>query len=138
MLGRTQGFTLIEILVALTLMVIGVMCFSLNTVGIIQGHASSRNFTAAIYLAKDKLEQIQALAVESPVCPSIKLPNCSDTDASLNSRGTTEPPGLIFNRSWVITRGSPEPGLVKIDVTVTWNERLRRRRFKMATLVYAP
>lgn len=138
MFHRQQGFTLIEILIALSLMTIGVLSFSLTTVGVIQGHVSSRNFTAAIHLAQTRLEQIQALALESPVCPSSKLPVCSDSDGTLNFLGTTEPPGLIFQRAWVITPDSPEPGLTKIDVTVSWTERLLNRRYKLSTLVFGP
>ena len=133
-----KGFTLIEILVALTLMAMAIMSFSLTTMGISRGHASSRNLTAAIHLAQDKLEQIQALPLAAPVCPSAKLPACSGIDDGLNSLGTTEPPGLRYQRAWRLLPETPEPGLVKAEVTVSWTERQVSHEFVLSTLLYRP
>jgi len=135
---RQEGFTLIEILVALTLMAIAILSFSLTTMGVIRGHVSSRNLTAAVHLAQDKLEQFQALPLASPVCPSIHLSSCAGSEQELNSLGTTEPPGVLFHRGWEVWPDLPEPGLAKIEVAVSWTERLYTHRYVLSTLLYRP
>ncbi|MFQ5539362.1 MAG: prepilin-type N-terminal cleavage/methylation domain-containing protein, partial [Candidatus Binatia bacterium] len=55
---RTGGFTLIEIIVAIALIAIGILGFSLNTIGIVQGNFVSGNYTIATSLAQDKMEEL--------------------------------------------------------------------------------
>jgi prepilin-type N-terminal cleavage/methylation domain-containing protein len=54
------GFTLNEILVAMNVIVIAVLGYSLNTLGVIQGNMANDNMTIAINLAQDKMEQLKA------------------------------------------------------------------------------
>ena len=65
------GFTLNEILVAMNVIVIAVLGYSLNTVGVIQGNMANDNMTIAINLAQDKMEQLKAQKniVNDDLCP---------------------------------------------------------------------
>jgi type IV pilus assembly protein PilV len=59
---KTQkGFTLIEILVAMSLLSIGFLGASSLTVGIIKGNYHAKSTTTAIVLAQDKLEEFKRL-----------------------------------------------------------------------------
>ena len=59
--GRHQkGFTFNEVLVAINVIVIAILGYSLSTVGVIRGNLTNDNTTAAINLAQDKMEQLKA------------------------------------------------------------------------------
>ncbi len=112
--GRHGGFTLIEILVALTVIVIAILGFTLNTVGIIKGNHTSNNFTVATNLAQDKMEQLKERAVWANVntCPDSGEQTPTATGASSGH----------YRRCWVIRDSSFGGALKQVDVTVSWRD----------------
>ena len=70
--GHQAGFTFNEVLVAVNVIVIAVLGYSLNTVGVIRGNLTNDNTTVAINLAQDKMEQLKAQKniVNDDRCPS--------------------------------------------------------------------
>ncbi|MFQ5849173.1 MAG: hypothetical protein ACE5JU_01135 [Candidatus Binatia bacterium] len=130
---RGEGFTLIEVLAAIPLIVIGILGLAFNTVAVIQGNHISGNITAATNVAQDKLEQLKGLGTALPNCPTATTAGCFD--GPLNSQGTTASPGAIYSRSWVISPNSPESGISTIVVTVSWQDYLNRQ-VELITLVF--
>lgn len=132
LLKRDDGFTLNEILVSIALIAIGVIGFSVNTIGVIQGNFISGNVTIATNLAQDRMEQLKVTTL--PPCPTATTAGCFD--GPLNSQGTTASPGNIYNRSWVITdRADLGTSLKEIDITVSWRDYISRS-VTLSTLVY--
>ncbi len=84
------------------------------------------------------MEQIEALATDSPVCPSAKIPLCTDSEGLIDFQGMSGQPGSIFDRAWVITPDAPEPGLTTVEVTLTWTAYLVPRQFTVSTILYTP
>ncbi|MEE8075407.1 MAG: prepilin-type N-terminal cleavage/methylation domain-containing protein [Candidatus Binatia bacterium] len=127
LIRREDGFTLNEILVALTLISIGILGFSLNTMSIIRGSYISKNVTTATYLAQDKIEQLKSLATLTDV------DNCADPpEKEITAAGT---PGGIYDRCWTI-EGSPlGAGLRVITAIVRWRDYLSHK-VTLATLVF--
>jgi prepilin-type N-terminal cleavage/methylation domain-containing protein len=108
------GYSLVEILVALAI-------FSLSAPGIAVGvslavRASqlSANFTRATILAQDKLEELRA-------------------QFGLRSSGA-DSPGPGFSREWFIAADSPETGVTRIDVAVSWAD-YQSHSITLATVV---
>jgi len=132
LIQREDGFTLNEILVSIALIAIGVIGFSVNTIGVIQGNFISSNVTVATSLAQDKMEQLKVTTL--PTCPTATTAGCFD--GPLNSQGTTSSPGNIYNRSWVVTdRADLGTSLKEIDITVSWRDYISRS-VTLSTLVY--
>jgi prepilin-type N-terminal cleavage/methylation domain-containing protein len=126
---RTGGFTLIEIIVAIALIAIGIMGFSLNTIGIIQGNFVSGNYTIATSLAQDKMEELLGQTSFTDV------DNCTNPpDQDITATGET---GGIYDRCWEIADPSPSLGanVKQIDVTVSWQDFLSRT-VTISTLVF--
>lgn len=126
-LRQEDGFTLNEILVSMALIAIGVIGFSVNTIGVIQGNFISNNVTVATNLAQDKLEELKTPGSFTNVN------NCSSPPDHLTAAGVT---GGIYDRCWVITdRTDLGTGIKEIDVTVSWRDYISRS-VTLSTLVY--
>jgi len=129
LIKRTEGFTLIEILVAIGLITVGILSFSLNTIGVMQGNYISGNYTIATSLAQDKMEELLGQASFTDV------DNCTNPpDQDITATGGT---GGIYDRCWKIADPNPSLGanLKQIDVTVSWRDYLSRT-VTLSTLVF--
>ena len=129
LIKRQEGFTLNEILVSIALIAIGVLGFSVNTIGVIQGNQISGNVTIASTLAQDKIEEIKA---------SGTLTNGSDNITATGASGGT------FTRTWTIatsslndaTVGAVGSSLKEITATVSWTEYQLTRQVSVSTLLF--
>jgi Tfp pilus assembly protein PilV len=123
-----KGFTFNEVLVAINVIVIAILGYSLTTVGVIHGNLTNDNTTAAINLAQDKMEQLKAQKnlVNDDRCPSAG-------DRAITATGTLNG---IFDRCWRIVDSPLGPHLKQIDVTVSWRDR-ENREIIVTTLVYS-
>jgi len=129
LLRGQDGFTLNEILISIALIAIGILGFSLNTVGVIQGNQISGNVTIATNLAQDKMEQLKAQSSLS------NEDRCSSNsgDQKINATGGS---GGIFDRCWIISDSSLGSGLKEITVRVSWTDYLVSRSVTLVTLVF--
>jgi type IV pilus assembly protein PilV len=103
-----RGFTIIEVLIALVVMMIGVA-------GVLAMHATSsrassytRHATEAAVLAEDKLEILRTVAIAT----------LENGDEIVDATGNPDDEGL-FARSWTVSWTGTVGELV---VTVAWNE----------------
>lgn len=119
LLAREEGFTLNEILVAVALIAIGVLGFSVNTIGVIQGNYISANLTIATNLAQEKMEEVKAQT-------SFTNGTVSDT--------VTGTSGIAFTRTRTISDSSTN--LKDIEVRVSWTEYLVNHEVVLKTLIY--
>jgi Tfp pilus assembly protein PilV len=125
---RKEGFTFNEVLVAMNIVVVAVLGYSLSTVGVIRGQTVNDNFTVALHLAEDKLEQLKAQAnlVNDNRCPAAGDHGLSPTGA----------PGGIFERCWRIGDSSLSANLKQVDVTVSWRDH-DDHEIALSTLIFA-
>lgn len=112
--SRVQGFTLIEVLVAMSIFAIAVLGLAVGATSVMRANQTSFYSTIATNLAQDKLEELKAKTVSVlPNCPLYTTTACYDTKSSS---------GMNFSRSWKITSGSPVTGVTQIDVKVDWTD----------------
>jgi hypothetical protein len=122
-----QGYTFNEILVAMMIGGIGVLGYAAVTATVIRGNQASANYTAAINLAQDKIEELRGqatLGIENR-CPS-------SGDIALDALGN---PRGIYERCWRITDSPHGAKLKQIEVIVSWRD-LEPRSVALATLVF--
>jgi type IV pilus modification protein PilV len=94
-----RGFTLLEILIAVSIFAIGVLAVASMQVSAIRGNRLGSEVTQATILAQDKLEELKnSVDIAS-------VPDSSDQQG-------------IFTRSWQITPATGDSRLA--TVTVTW------------------
>ncbi len=100
------GFTLIEVLVAMSIFSIAVLGLAVGSTSVMRANQTSYFTTIATNLAQDKLEELK-----------------SRTAANITSGNDTQPVNNVtFTLNWTVTSGSPVAGVKRIDVTVSWDD----------------
>lgn len=115
-----SGFTLIEILVAMTIFAMAILGLTAGTVTVARTNKGSHLQASAVNLAQGKIEELRAMsaaAFAALSCPSYTTTGCWDTPtASATS----------FNRSWQIAANTPVTGVTQIEVKVDWIDQTSR------------
>jgi Tfp pilus assembly protein PilV len=121
------GFTFNEVLAALGLIVFVVLAYSLSSIGVIRDQTISDKLTAAIHLAQDKMEQLQANRnlTNDDRCPGAG-------DRAISATGAA---GGIFDRCWRIADSPLGSHLKQVDVTVSWRD-YENRKVSITSLVF--
>ena len=110
---RQSGFTLIEVLVAISLMSIALLGFASVGVNAIRDDSFSRKTNVALALAQAKLEQLRSLPYSNSQWTS-----GSHTESDLDEDGNADGE---YTRSWVVTLDyNGHSGLRRVSVTVSW------------------
>lgn len=94
------GFTLIEVLIAITILTIGLLAVATMQVSAIHGNKMGNDVSRAIFLAQDKLEELK-----------------NSADITIVPTGGGDQTG-IFNRNWQI--GPSGTNSRSVTVTVSW------------------
>jgi len=126
-----NGFTLVEILIAIVILSIGLLGMASLTVGIINGNKFSNNVTTATTLGQDKMEDIRRLGYSGP--PTTETPEIEDYGTISDASGTVLPEYASYKRVTVAdiyTAGTawPPDGMKVITVTVYWKDNNQTER----------
>ncbi len=109
-----SGFSLVELMVAMVVTVVGVMAVSLLILYGIRLQSFSRDATIANAFAKAKMEQLR---VTDPAGPQRSLGG--SLTANVANHFDTPPGTILFIRRWVVAAGPA--GTQDIIVTVVWS-----------------
>ena len=123
-LQNDRGLSLLEVLIAMIVLAVGILGLAPMVVLSIEGNSISRDFTVATELAKDQLEQYEALDTLMVTDESL-----ASTD-SLPSISTVLSPVDGYSRTVIVESaesGNP-PGLCKVTVIVQWTDKLGQSR----------
>lgn len=101
-----QGFTLLEILIAITILAIGLLAVASMATIVIKSNSASNKLSIASTLVQDKLEEIRAM----PYANVTSIPLTTVTSTPWASRQV------------VVTPDTPIAGTKKIDVIVSWTD----------------
>ena len=106
-----RGYTLIEILVAVTILAIGLLGVAGLTVGVMRGNLVSNQVTTATVLAQDKMEDIK------------RMDYLQVTELNLPLEGYNgDIQGYpLYSRDTFINPNIPSPGMNTVQVTVYWD-----------------
>ena len=101
-----QGFTLIEIMIALVIFSIGLLGIAIMQINAINGNASARMSTEAATHAQDQIERLLGLPY-------------THADLSDGVHAATPLPGNIYDVGWVVDEGNPFANAKTVTLTVT-------------------
>jgi prepilin-type N-terminal cleavage/methylation domain-containing protein len=108
---REEGFTLIEVLIALLVLMVGMAGILSLQLTAMKATGFSRHATEASSLAEDKVEDLRTVPLTSP-----RFATGSD---QVDARGVVDNTGL-YRRTWTIT---PQTDTTIVTVSVAWDER---------------
>jgi prepilin-type N-terminal cleavage/methylation domain-containing protein len=117
-LHKDQGFTLVEILVAVTIFSFAVLGLAIGTVTLTRTNADSHSRAAAINVAQARLEELKAMNAATlnalvAACVNQSSAGCNDTFSAS---------GITYDRRWWFAKNSPVAGVNQIDVRVNWTD----------------
>ncbi len=114
--SSADGFTLIEVMIALTIMSVGVLSIGMAQLSALKISSMSSRLSQGMYLAEEQLETFRSM----PWGPTFTAAVVDFPDP----QGPITPvqgDSAQFSRSWTITPNAPPHGLTEITVTVVWN-----------------
>lgn len=114
LVGNPAGFTLIEILIAILLLVVALVGMASVTTMVIKGNAFSKMTTTATTLARDKMESIKDTSYAA-------LAAGTSTDyATVAGTVQASSSGAYFSRTSTVTADTPAANMKTVVVTVSW------------------
>jgi prepilin-type N-terminal cleavage/methylation domain-containing protein len=99
---KNAGFSLLEILVALTVFSIASVALTSGVTTSIRANNTSEHLTQATILAQDKLEALLA--------------------SGLTFTAGSDAPRAGFTRTWTIATDTPQVGVSQLAVSVSWTD----------------
>jgi type IV pilus assembly protein PilV len=99
---REQGFTMIEILIAIALLLVGLLAVGQMQVMTMVTNSTANQRTTAITLAQDQMELLRTRPYAN-----IETPPLSNTSG-------------IYTRSWTVETNTPATNMKRVTMTVSW------------------
>lgn len=139
--GRSFGFSLLELLIAMAIFAIGILGIVKLQMQSSYGNTSARHMSSAVNLARNKVEalkQIRAYYIPTTGGTEIVATDLVDPDtgndlgnwtspdhtegAFLAEDGTPGGSGAIYTREWNIVNDMPDTNVKTVRVRVSWPE----------------
>jgi Tfp pilus assembly protein PilV len=111
----SKGFSLLEVLIALSILIIAVVTLAMVMGRSAATNTSARRTTYATLLATDKIEQLRALPFDDAALTT----STTDTLAT-DCEGFFDEPAPGYHRRWSIVPLTGSTEAVVVTVTVSW------------------
>ncbi len=148
-----SGFTLLEVLVAMSILSVALLGIIQMQMRSGQSNLNARNITAAVNLARGKIEEMRRIRAYFKVAESAPVqtaPDLVDPEAgAINDhddwaspdRSEAGPldedgkPGSVFTRSWNVVDDHPAAQIKTVRVRVAWREGAKPREVTLTTAI---
>ena len=121
-MARSKGFTLIELMLALTVLIFVVLGTSSTIINVTRISANARKTTLASDLCQSKIEEIKSFGYNVAF---------NSDEYNIDAEGNS---GGIFNRSVRVNNG-PIPNTKLIIVMVSWTDFIQTHRVFIPTII---
>ena len=116
---RAEGFTLLEVLLAMAILGVGVLTIGVAQLSAIKMSSRSGHLSQAMYLAQEQMETFMAMPQNSPFL-DIAVVDAPDPFGVIDI-DPTDQDLTNFGRTWTVEPNTPANGVTRITITVTWN-----------------
>jgi type IV pilus assembly protein PilV len=118
MARKQDGFTLIEVFIAIVLLTVGLLGTAALTTGVVRGNVGSRNMTTATAIAQSCLEENRRVGYSSAGSVPVGGSNSCVTGNVPLTQG-----GVSFTRTLTVTPTPADTTNIRtLTVTVQWSE----------------
>ena len=109
-----KGFTLIEVIFAMTILAVGLLAVATMQVTAIRGNTTSRDISSAIDLVQDRVDKLLAV-------------NIGHADLAAGDHPDPDT-GDRYDISWSVQDNTPILNVKTITVTAVWKDRILTKR----------
>ena len=104
------GFTLLEIIMAISILTVGLLAVASMQISAIRGNSISKDVTEATGSVQDRVEKLFAVPI---------------SDSSLNNGSHSDPDPIDdkYAITWDVQDNTPITGVKTVTVTVSWSDR---------------
>ncbi len=143
---REQGFTILEVLVAISILTLGLLAIASMQGSALNGNAQAGAVTGAVAVAADRVEKLAALPLDAAELSDADGDGAEglgdtgfDNDPSTPSDADFADLGvqsgrLTYDVYWNVAEDEPKQGNKKIQVIVTWNWKGRQKNFSITSI----
>lgn len=129
--SSSLGFSLIEAMIALTILIFMLMTIGYLLVSTLETTAEARRLTAAVALAQDQIERLRSIPYANVV---------NGNDGPLSESGELIGPVRYFDRTWTAAASVDPPGIPPVGtstlaVQVQWGEKDGPRQIQFRTIL---
>jgi prepilin-type N-terminal cleavage/methylation domain-containing protein len=111
---QKKGFTLLELMIALSVLMVVLLCSANMLIVSIQWNTLSMEKSIAARLANNKIDELRGDGYNQV---GLKIDSHADRNNPLNADETS---GGIYTRTWLVSNGKT-PGTKEVRVFVTWH-----------------
>jgi type IV pilus assembly protein PilV len=115
-----EGFTLVEIMIALLVLSVGLVALAALQTSAIRGNAFSKRMTTAVSIANEKMEQLKNSSYANILSESLTQIKQSNTN---------------YSRQVTVINNSPLPNTKTVNVTITWSEGSKSYSVPFTTII---
>jgi len=117
-IAQEHGFTLLEVLVALTIFAVGLLGIAGVQISSLNFNADSNTRSVATAIAQGELEEILAMDQADSVFSSSNADMVIDLDPNSAATTLAVPGGGSYSATWDVTTSDPIAGIARITVRV--------------------
>lgn len=134
LLKNQQGFSLIEVVVAMAILTFGLLAVGLMQIGAMRGNTNATSRSSGVAVAQSVMDDLRSLPLDHTLLQDVNAgvldrgaasggadPNAAQAD---HNQGTiTTPNGQVFTVFWNVADDAPLASAKTVRVFVYWNDR---------------
>ena len=119
--GGERGFSLIELLIALTIFAVGILAVAAMQTAAMRGSAKSTGLTHAVRgIMQDKVESLLSLGYGDSNLDGSASPGTIHPSAGTYEEVIED--GVTYKTQWTVITGVPNANAKTVSVTTTWSD----------------
>jgi len=136
--SNQKGFSLIEILIAITVFAIGILAVGKMQIAAIKGNSFANDLTKATTLAQDRMEELIGFPYDDTDLDDTDTDDKAglddNTTATADHNDSNNPVDGRYNIFWNIATDHPINNTKEIRVIVRWTDRGTQKRVSITSM----
>ena len=136
---RCEGFSLLEVLLGITVFMIGMLGVTALNISSLKSNTFSGNMSEAVILAGDRLEQLMAVKFDDASLNDTDgdgIAGLSDTGGAADNSDPDIGKNNMYTVYWNVAFDDPLPEKTKkVNVIVEWDIKGKKRTMNMGTVI---